>query len=197
MKTIKEFIKSPLGLLITTSWIALILCLIIKLFGGNWFELWLDNDKFISFCNFVDNTKWLKMVLACGIYLITTIPAMCVFLNIEKFTRKLYLLFIPLMICKSICGWYFVYISYLLDVLILILLPMILNKFKNWKRVIIGNILVMVFQLLTLAVRNLNVGFGFNVNNTFIIQCLYQVDYYLMIILFYLYNTKKLKKGDK
>ena len=191
---LKEFIKSPYGLIICISWIALIICLIIKLFGGNWFELWLNNDKFIGFCEFVDNTQWLKMILACVICVATTIPAMCVFLNVKKLNLNQYLLFIPLMITKSILGWYILWLAYVLDIFILIIIPLILCKFKNWKRTIFGNILVILFQFLTLAVRNLNVGTGFNENNTFLIQTLYQVDYYLMILLFYLYNTKKLKK---
>lgn len=119
---------------------------------------------------------------------------MCVFLNIKKFNLKLTLLFIPLMVTKSIISWYILWLSYILDILILIIIPLLLNKFKNWKRVIIGNLLVMAFQLLTLAVRNLNVGTGFNVSNTFVEQFLYQIDYYLMILLFYLYNTKKIKE---
>ena len=191
---IKEFIKSPYGLIILISWIALIICLIVKLFGGNWFELWLENDNFIKFCEFVDNTQWLKMVLACGIYLITTLPAMCVFLNIKKFNLKLALLFIPLMVIKSFISWYVLLISYILDIIILILIPLIICKLKNWKRVIFGNILVMLFQLLLIFLRNLNSGL--NNFDSFIQQAIIQVDYYLMILLFYLYNTKKIEKEE-
>ena len=92
VQKIKDFIKSPYGLIITISWIALILCLIIKLFGGHWFELWLNNDKFISFCEFVDNTQWFKMILACIICVATTVPVYIIMLNDNK--PKLYILII-------------------------------------------------------------------------------------------------------
>lgn len=187
-----EFNNNTYGMLITVSWIVLIICLIIKLFGGNWFELGTDNENFVAFCNYVDNTMWLKMVLACGIYLITTLPAMCVYINRPKLSLKLHLLFVPLMILKSLLGWYILWLSTLLDVFILIVLPMVVCKFKNWKRVIIGNLIVMAFQLVTIGIRNISIDF--NLGNTFLEQTIYQIDYYFMIILFYLYNFKN-KKG--
>lgn len=187
---LKEFIKSPYGLIICISWIALIICLIIKLFGGNWFELWLNNDKFISFCEFVDNTQWLKMILACVIYLGTGYPVLCIMLNNKVLNLKETLIFIPLMIIKSICGWYILWLAYIIDMLIIVLLPLIFRKFKNWKMVIIGNILIILFQFLTLTIRNIGFGVGFNNENIFLIQVLYQIDYYIMILLFYMYYFK-------
>lgn len=183
---IKDFIKSPYGLIILISWIALIICLIVKLFGGNWFELWLNNDKFIAFCEFVDETIWLKMVLACGIAIITTYPALCVFLNVKKFSIINNFIFISLIIIKSISTWFISWFPFVLDLICLIIIPLILCKGKYWKRIIIGNLIVIIFQLLTLIIRNVNINFAFD--NSFLIQVLYQIDYYLMIILFYLYN---------
>ena len=189
---IKDFIKSPYGLIILISWIALIICLIVKLFGGNWFELWLENDNFIKFCEFVDNTQWLKMVLACGIAIITTYPVFCIIYNVKYYKGLWLVLYIIIMILKSLSGWIWNGLSYIIDLLILIIIPMIITK--NWKRPIIVNIIILGLQFMTFGVRNLNVGTGFKVNNTFIIQVLYQIDYYLMLILLYLYNTKKLKE---
>ena len=187
---IKDFIKSPYGLIILISWIALIICLIVKLFGGNWFELWLENDNFIKFCEFVDSTQWLKMVLACGIYLGTGYPVLCIMLNNKVLNLKETLIFIPLMITKSILGWYILWLAYIIDMLIIVLLPLIFRKFKNFKMVIIGNILIILFQFLTLTIRNIGFGVGFNNENIFLIQVLYQFDYYIMILLFYMYYFK-------
>ena len=192
---IKDFIKSPYELIILISWIALIICLIVKLFGGNWFELWLENDNFIKFCEFVDETQWLKMVLAFIIGIFTTYPLMCLIYNVKYYKGLWLILYIIIMILKSLSSWYLLVVSYIMDALILIIIPMIITK--NWKRPIIVNIIILGLQLMTLAVRNLNVGTGFNVNNTFIIQVLYQIDYYLMLILLYLYNIKKMNKEVK
>lgn len=193
----KAFYGTTYGMLIVISWVVFLICLIIKLLGGNWFELSTDNTRFIAFCNFVDNTQWLKMILACCIYLITTLPVLLILLNEPKLKPRNCAIFIPLMICKSVVSWYSVVISYILDFVIIILLPLILKRFKNWKIVIFGNILVFVFQCITLLTRNIGVKMGFNINNTFLVQMIFQIDYYLMILLFYLYYFKNKNKENK
>ena len=186
----KTFYDTPTGMLIIVSWVVLIICLIIKLLGGNWFELGTDNERFIYFCDYVDNHQVLKMILACCIYLFTTLPILKILLDKRKLSPQYYAIFVPLMICKSIVSWYSVAISYILDLLIIILLPLILCKFKNWKRVIFANVLVFAFQCITLLFRNIGIRIGFNIYNSFLTQAIYQVDYYLMILLFYLHYFK-------
>lgn len=188
----KEFNSNTYGMLIVVSWVVLIACLIIKLFGGNWFELGTENTKFIEFCNFVDNAMWLKISLGSIIYLITTLPVLCCILNRPRLDLKLHLLFIPLMVIKTITSWYILWLSFVLDLLIIIILPLIICRFKNWRKVIIANLLVMAFQLLTIGIRNISIDF--NIGNTFLEQSIIQVDYYIMVLLFYLYNFKK--NGD-
>ena len=187
---IKDFIKSPYGLIILISWIALIICLIVKLFGGNWFELWLENDNFIKFCEFVDETIWLKRTLAVIIAITSTYFIMCLIYNVKYYKGLWIVLYIIIMILKSLNSWYFKIGSYIIDLLILIIIPMIITK--NWKRPIIVNILTMALQLLTILIRNVNSGL--NAADTFIEQFLIQIDYYLVLILLYLYNTKKLEE---
>ena len=73
--------------------------------------------------------------------------------------------------------------------IILIVLPLLLKRLKNWKRVLLINILIIVLQVVTMIIRNIGFGNSFNYNLT-IINSLLQIDYYIMIILCYLYNTK-------
>lgn len=190
MNRIKEFYNDKYGMLITLSWILLIICLVIKLFGGNLFELGTDNEKFIAFCNYVDNHQWLKMILACLMFCTSGYLSLCVSLNTNKMNVKQLIIFVPLMILKSILNWYFKIIPFILDVLTLLIIPIILTK--KIIRPIICVILVLLFQIITLTIRNLNVGL--NDFNSFVEQSLIQIDYYLMIILYYLYNTKKIRK---
>lgn len=185
----KEFYKNTYGMLITLSWILLIVCLIIKLFGGNWFELNSENSKFIDFCNYVDNNLWLKMILACIIYLISGYFILSCILN-KKLDKKLILIFFPLMMLKSILNWYLSIIPFVLDLFILIGLTTIINK--NIKRSVLSYLFILLLQILTLLTRNLSFGLSeFNFNNTFVEQFLFQIDYYIMIILWYLYTFKR------
>lgn len=176
--------KNQFRLLIIVSWVVLIICFIIKLCGGNWFELETDNNRFIKFCNYVENHNWLKMSIACIIYLFTTIPIFMIEINNNK--SRIILFVIPLMIFKSIISWYIVWLSYVLDFIIVGLIPLIITK-GNWKRVLITIIFVLSFQIITLITRNLSLWLN-DKCNTFIEQCLLQIDYYIMILLFYFYN---------
>ena len=45
-----------LKVLIIVCWIAYITCLIIKVCGGNRFEIATTNQRFIDVCNYIDNT---------------------------------------------------------------------------------------------------------------------------------------------
>lgn len=185
--------KKNFKTLIIMCWVLLAVCVIIKLFGGNWFELSTDNTKFIEFCSYVDNTMWLKMTLACVNYLVSGYFVICISLNKSKLSKKELLLFIPLMIVKSILTWYNSFIPIILDLVILFVLPLIITK--KIIRPIIVILLVLAFQLLTLLIRNLGLNDNFNYNNT-LISMLYQIDYIIMIFLSYIYNIKYFKRKE-
>lgn len=187
--------KNQFGLLIKVSWVVLIICFIIKLCGGNWFEFKSENNNFINFCNFVENHNWLKMSIACIIYLISNYFIICILIDKNKLSVKQLLIWFPLMIFKSIISWYIVWLSFVLELIILVILPIIIGK--KWKRVLIGNLLILSFQIINIIFRN--ISFYFNVSNTIIENYLSQIDYYIMIILYYLYTFKNkiIKKGDE
>ena len=121
--------------------------------------------------------------------------SLCIILKCKFLSKKHLLAFYPIMICKTICGWYFPTLAFILDIFILLGLTTIFNK--KPLRNIICFIIISAFQLITIGIRNLSFWLGgFNFGNTFIEQLLYQIDYYLMIALFYLYNLKK-ERGNE
>lgn len=176
--------------LIRASWAVLIACFIIKLFGGNYFEIATNNENFIKICNFVDDNLWLKMSLACITYLIGMYFVLCIMLKHNFLTIKEILIFFPLIIFRSVISWYNNYVSYFIDILIMFVIPFIFSK--NRKRILIVNILIIVFQLISLFIRNL--GFSDFNENTTLISLIMQVDYYIMIFIYYLYTFNKKKE---
>lgn len=187
----KEFYKNTYGMLITLSWILLIVCLIIKLFGGNWFELESQNGKFIQFCIYVDEHILLKQIFGTIIALITTFPLYCIMLNEQKPKLWKVILLLSLLTIKCIIGWFNSTIGLILDIIILLGVITLLNK--NIKRNIICFVFINALQIITLLLRNASFGFDLNCfnYNLFIVQTLYQIDYYIMIILWYLYTFKR------
>lgn len=175
--------------LIRASWVVLIACMLVKLFGGNYFEIATNNKNFIRICNYVDNNFYLKMILACVIYLISGYFIFCIIFKSKYLKLKYILIFAPLMIFKSILGWYYYNITYVIELIIIVIIPIIITR--NWKRVIIVNLLIMAFQIISLITRNLSLV-NFN-NNYFVVQTIIQVDYYIMIFIYYLYTIKNRK----
>ena len=49
-------------------WFALIGCFIVKLFGGNYFEIIADNGTFIGFCNWLEHYKLNDVIKAIFYY---------------------------------------------------------------------------------------------------------------------------------
>lgn len=125
---ISKFANDKYGMLIFMSWIILIACLVVKMFGGNWFELSTENSKFIEFCLYVDEHIWLKAILACGIYLISGYLIICIFINKSKLNLKHIIIFFPIMIFKSLSSWKYGTLAFVLDLIILLVITTIFNK---------------------------------------------------------------------
>lgn len=193
MKKIKskldDFTENKYGSLIYVSWLVLICCFVVKIFGLNIFELESENSLFVKLCDFIDENVWLKMVLANIICLVSSYFILCIMLNNKRLNAKQLIVFLPLLIAKSLISWYNSFISLLLDIIIMLGITSAFNK--NFLRNIICFALVLSFQLITIVLRNLS--FDFNESNCFLKQILYQIDYYIMILLFYLYNFRKEK----
>lgn len=179
--------KDKYLLLLKTSWSVLIICFFIKLLGGNWFELYSENQNYMKFCEWVDTIHIVKVILACLICVVTTYPILCILYDKKYFDWKISILFILALVFKSVFSWYSLLISYTIDLTLTLLLPIIITK--NFKKTIKCIILIFLFQFISIFFRN--VSFNFNQMNTFVEQSLIQIDYFLMIILFYLYNFKK------
>lgn len=183
--------KNKYKMLIITSWIVLFICFIIKIIGLRNFDLESDNSKFIKLCNYVDNVLWLKVTIACIVCVLTTYLVICVLINKKYLNIKNSLIYIPLIITGSIIGWYNQIINIIIQIIYLLIIPLIQTKGK-FKRVIFTIIFVSLFQIISLLIRNINIT-NFNDNNC-MISLMFQIDYYIMILLLYLYNFKERKE---
>ena len=173
--------------LIITSWVVLIACFLIKILGGNWFELAVENEKFILFCNFIDNTPDVKILLTAVIYCVSTYFVVCAIVKKEKLPIHISVILIIYMLIKSVLSWYYYWVAFIMD---LVLIPGITTLIgKSFKRSIIGFLLINAFQIVSLVLRNIGIN-DFN-NLNYVSMLLLQVDYYIMIFMYYLYSIKK------
>jgi hypothetical protein len=185
--------KHTLLVVIITCWIVLILALIAKLFGANFYPT-SDNNTFINVCSYIDEHLWLKYTLACIMSLILNSLSFLAILGQRFYTRTQAMIFIPLIIAMSLVSWYNQLINIIIGV-ILYLLPIIWLK-KKWYRVLIGVVVILVFQLISIVVKD--IGHWYLNQEYTLVSILLQIDSMIMTMLYYLYsNYIILKKENK
>lgn len=177
--------------LIIACWGALIFCFIIKLFGGNFFEPYVNNDKFIAACNWLDDTLWAKCLVSSVVYCIGFYLVYLAMIKKRLFKDWWYIL---LCLPCSILKGFNAYIGVAYDIVLMIVIPLITTKAKRWKQIILGFILVAIFQLISLFTRDIG---WYLPSDSMLILLIMQIDYYIMIVLYYLYSNSYNKKVEE
>ena len=180
---------------IIISWISLALCFVIKIFGGNFFEIMSDNPKYKALCEYADTHFWLKYIIT----ILSSLYCECFYLLaiLQKYKLSLIEFIITLISIFVSCALKLLLpmVGSLFDIWIFFVLPYMFigKKFKKyWWQVPVAYALTFVFQLLSLLVKNLSIGI---IDNSTFISLIYMVDLYIMCFLYYLYrNYVKEKK---
>ena len=193
--------KDRLQMYISVTKITIILCWLslfafwaIKIFGGNWFEIMVENENFVKFSYAVENT-WLKYLVNFITIFIARYFIFCAIC--QKATFKGWKLL--LVVCLIISAWVIVnfgnvqiiQMNYLYVVAILI--GAIFQK--GWKRLfgLLSIVLELLFTTISMLVRNIPVV----VLDNYFIAIILSIDFYIMVILYYLYSNLLRLKREK
>lgn len=195
----------PIKRAIVLCWIMLVACFAIKLFGGNWFEIVCTNEHFLSFCKFFDERIILQDLLSLLFYSVST---SLVILSSSRKTNpsRHQLLFVVVSACAV---WSLQLVSLttkaLVETIYIVFCPLIVNfllgdsifsKISAVKEIgfgAIGAALTWIFQVLSFVTRNIGVSF---LGDTTLVALILMIDYYIMIVLYYLYVKSK-EGGNK
>lgn len=187
--------KDKYKTLITACWVVLLCCFVVKLLGGNWFEIACSNEKFIAFCNWfkVGSLQYyiLSGISYIGIHILIISTIIQHKISKSKTTLVIIIMLLFIHILKCILDKLFK-ISILLtiiDIIVYISCPFIFKN-KNWYRGIIGFLMILFFQFISLIVKNINLS---NIDDNVLTSLIFMIDYYIMVILYYLYSTREEK----
>ena len=177
---------------IVICWLSLFSFWAIKIFGGNFFEIMVENENFLRFSDAVQNT-WLKYFISLLTMSTSYYLMFCAVVQ-RFFPNRKQLMFL---IASVSTNWFiinFVDVTFLKTIYgyITIILAGILyqNRYKKLFG-ILAVILDFVFSVISLFTRN--IGFVF-VENYLLLSILI-IDMYIMTALYFLYsNFIKLKK---
>ena len=180
---------------IVISWATLALCFIVKIFGGNFFEIMCENPNYKALCEYADTHLWLKFIIGFLSSMLCEVLYLLAIIQKYKMSKRQFIL---TSICVAISCFIKLYSSkfgILGDVLITLLLPMFFvgKNFKKYIDIFVAIVLSFSFQLLSLLVRNLGIV---NVGETYFVGLIFMIDVYLMFFLYYLYrnyNKKEMK----
>lgn len=174
-------------------WIVLAIHIALKLTFSYWQPYVIPNDKLKIISDFIDNNNWLEHIISFFFYTFNGIIVILASLQVWWFKNKKQSIIVILLIIAS----------YLLNILlpittnitpfiITIILPLIIN-YKKWLNIIINFVLNNVFLILSLWLCELT-----NLDNSqYIIQVLFVLDYYIMMVLCYFVFNLISKKGKK
>lgn len=190
----------PVKRAIILCWIMLVACFILKLFGGNWFEVICTNEHFIYICDFIDSHLILKYIIALFVY---TIPSFFIILCCSKLpnpNKKQCIIIMTSLLIVWLSQFVSIATKSILEFINTIIIPIVLNFDKNnkiislkksWYKGFIGYALIFIFQFISFITKNIGLVI---VHDNMLISAILLIDYYIMIALYYLYI--KLIKGE-
>ena len=172
---------------IIVCWIALAICFGIKLFGGNLFEIMCENENFIKVCEYADSHWWAYYLISVIISLINTYFFILAVMQETKYKKWQLIMVILTVLLTNIVKCINAKLSFITDIWQMIAMPCIFTiktPRKHWY-VLIGNALLMIFQLVSIFVKN--VKSVFITNNGVLISAIFAIDVLLMVILYFAY----------
>lgn len=162
----------------TLCWALLIVCFVIKLFGGNFFAFVGESEV----AEYVEKHFWLLTLVQFPFYFFSTYITYMIILK-DKHKLLSAILTIVLFVFKvlSWSGILPMYISTIIEVVGAIIVPIILNR-SIWE-VLIVQALLIVFQAISLFTKSIGlVSFP----DTTVVGYVYMIDYYILLLLTYL-----------
>lgn len=189
--------KDKYKTLITACWAVLGICFIIKILGGNFFEIICTNEFIIKVCDFIDSTLLFHIFNFVCFYVGSYLYYKAV-LQVKHLNSKyifLHFILITAYIIKLLIQ-FFVPLEYVTPIVLItdtlfMIAPVVILNTKVLKRAIIGYVLVLAFQAVSMITKSL--GIHFAVKSTLLVA-IFSIDYYIMLILYYLYSIQNISK---
>ena len=193
----------PIKRAIALCWIMLVACFLIKLFGGNWFEVVCTNEHFIKVCNFIQNNRFVFELFSFALYVFPTLTII-ITISLKPIPKRKTIVFVATcLILVWASKFYKMELKTILETVAMFTLPIVVNYIeqennnflsvfkKTWFYGLIGSLPTFLFQFISLITKNVGLRI---VSRDVLLTFILLVDYYIMIALYYLYIRQW--KGD-
>lgn len=168
-------------------WIALFVHILLKLTFNYWQPYVIPNEQLQIISNFIDNNRWIRNILDGILYVFNGVVVILTGIQCWWFkSKKQSVIVVTIALCSYLFS-IFVGQSTILTLILNFAIPIIINK-KKWFYVILTFILNNLFLLLSLWLC----GFSKTDNMPYVIQTLFLLDYYILMVLnYFVFNLFK------
>lgn len=177
---------------IIICWVSLIGFWLLKIFGGNFFEIMVENENFLKFSDLVQHTwvKYLYSLISMSVSNYLIFGAV-----LQKFVfkgKELIYVFFSVLSMWAVVN----FVNVPILTMIYGYLPIIVSGFlfHSGKKKILGIlaiILELLFSTISILVRNIDMV----ISSNYLISIIMSIDMYLMALIYYMYsNFIRLKK---
>lgn len=179
---------------IAISWLALLACFIIKMFGGNFFVIMCENERFIAVCEYADTHFWANYLISCLYCFVSLYLFTLAIIEQTRYTKTQLIIVICTVLIGSFIkiksvslGWVFdIWQGFIMNAIFLG------KRFKKYIRIIVGLILLLAFQLLSMVTKDLGIT---TLGSQLLIDMIFPIDVILMELLYFSY-ANLIKKGE-
>lgn len=176
---------------IIICWILLAICFIVKICGGNFFNIVCNNENFIKFCNYCD-TSFIRYVIYFTYFMFESIILLLIIRPNTKVKSKRFLFY-----CLCVFIYWIVKVLQELNIIkpnfILVnIIPFIVlyGLLALFSKRPLASIIVIIYQfvLVTLSSVIRNISLNGIITESFLISFIFSIDYYILLILTLLYR---------
>ena len=178
---------------IIICWVLLAICLVIKLFGGNFFGIVCTNEKFVKFCEYCD-TSFIRYVIYFTYFMFESSILILIIKPKLKLRDKTFIMYfitcVLFWLIKVLVELEIIAISVpvftIISLIILYLISLIYSKRP------ILSLLVILYQVLLGSMSSIlkNISFTSEITDSLLLSFIFSIDYYIVLILTLLYIKK-------
>jgi hypothetical protein len=188
---------------IILCWVLLAICFVIKIFGGNFFEIVCTNEKFIKVCEFIENTIIFDILQLISFVFTYFLLFKCIDMNNSKKNTIIFIIYALIYFTfKELIKFNVIVLDTAIhNILEFLLIYVFMVIFCNQKakfhirifKPLLFVSLLLVFSLISVIVRN--IGIHSSLNESVVMGLIFLIDYYIMILLTYFYMKRRNKNG--
>ena len=182
---------------IIICWILLAICFVVKICGGNFFNIVCNNENFIKFCNYFD-TSFIRYVIYFTYFMFESIILFLIVKPDIKIKSKRFFLY-----CLSVFMFWIVKVLYdvgiikteviISTIFCLVVLYALLSIFS--KKPLLSILIILYQTILGIIASYIkSISLVGTLSDSFLLYFIFNIDYYIVLIITLLYRKLKFKK---